>query len=218
MREKRTQRRLSVEIPIQVMSPESDQLIPVQEQDISWGGTTFISADSSIREGSRLQFIFPWVNGKSFTAEAQVVRQEILKDGRRHFAARFTCLSQRSEHRLEKLLDMLSERDLEAMAECSVPTVECLELIFDDKDEMHEQFAQIADGRLSVTVFGAYELDQSILLVIGSTKDFPGLHLRARVNAQMVQRSPSCEWTNLVRLDLRFEHPPEELEHFVSLL
>ena len=218
MRGKRSQRRLNVEMPIQVISCESDRPITVHDQDLSWGGVKFIASDPLIREGSCLKLIFPWVNGQSFNAEAKVVRREMLPNGCDRFAARFTSLCQRSERRLEKLLEILAEHDQEAASDGSMPTMERLEIIFGDEDEMHEKLAQIADGKLSVIVFGAYEVDQTILLMIGSTRDFPGLRLRARVHAQTTQQSKSCEWASLVRLDLRFEHPLEELEQFVNLL
>ncbi|MBK1718282.1 PilZ domain-containing protein [Thiocystis violacea] len=218
MREKRSQRRLGLGISIQVMLPDSDRPITVEDQEISWGGAQFITSDPGVRDGGRLGLILPWVGGQSFSIEAEVVRRERLDDGRHRVAVRFSSLSQRSEFRLEKLLDLLAEREERQTACHSTPTMERLELIFDDEAEMREKLAQIADGHLFVTVFGAYEIDQSILLVIGGTKDFPGFHLRARVNAQAVERAPRNGWIHLVRLDLKFEHPREELRHLADML
>ena len=218
MREKRSQRRLSVGIPIHVRLPSSDDSIEVRDQELSWGGAKFITSDARIWDSRRICLVFPWVGGQSFAIEADIVRRELLEDGGHRIAVRFVCMDQQSEARLEHLLALLAEREEHQSSACSTPTMERLELIFDDEHEMREQLSQIADGHLYVTVFGAYEIDQSILLVVGCTRDFPGLHLRARVKSQALQKSLKDGWIDLVKLDLTFEHPREELRRLAGVL
>ena len=59
MPEKRLQRRVGIEVPIQVYLPGSDAAIAARYQDLSWGGASFVTSDLRIQHGQRLIMRFP---------------------------------------------------------------------------------------------------------------------------------------------------------------
>jgi hypothetical protein len=77
---------------------------------------------------------------------------------------------------------------------------------------------QISEGHYSVTVFDAYEMDQSIRLSIAGTKDLPGIRLRTRVIKVEKSHTKGFEWADLYTLTLEFEHPRKSLKALASLL
>ena len=79
MQEKRLQRRVGIEVPIQVCRPDSDVTITARYQDLSWGGASFVTNDLTIQCGQRLIMRLPWTNGQFFAIEADVVRCEPLE-------------------------------------------------------------------------------------------------------------------------------------------
>ncbi len=76
---------------------------------------------------------------------------------------------------------------------------------------------QIATGRHTVTVFDAYEANQSIRLSISGTKVAPVIRLRARVVEVQKTHSKPDDWTDLYTLTLEFEHPRKSIRAFVDL-
>lgn len=216
MRNRRSHRRLSVGLSIKATPPESEQPIPVANEDISWGGARFVASDPDALQGERLRLTFPWINGQSFTVDAEVVRRESHDDGRVTIAVRFASLSRVDQERLEKLLTLLSVQEKQVSDDAAPPIVETLEIHVTDANELRNTLAKIADGRLLLTVFGAYEVDQSIQLSIHGTENSPPIHLRARVFAQEILRMPFSIERELVKLDLKFEHPVEDLKQLAD--
>jgi len=93
-----------------------------------------------------------------------------------------------------------------------------LEVTVSDEEDLRKMLAEILTGRQTVTVFDAYEPDQSISLSIVGTKDLPGIRLRARVIEVQKSHSKEFGWANLYTLTLEFEHPRKEIRSFVKLL
>jgi Tfp pilus assembly protein PilZ len=217
MPEKRLQRRVGIEIPIQVYQPGSDAAIVARYQDLSWGGACFVTSDFSIQDGHRLIMHFPWTNGQSFVIEADVVRCEPLESGSQQVAVRFATVGHRDDRRLAKLIELLSPNLHEASPATGTPTMPMLELILDDPEEMRDKLSQIAEGYLFITAFGAYRVGQSLLLLIEHTDDFPGLRLRTRVKSQSVDDQADSDLPCLVTLELEFEHPRDELRKLAQL-
>jgi hypothetical protein len=216
MQEKRSQRRLGIEVPIQVSRPGSHDSIVARYQDISWGGASFFTSDDSIQDRERLLMHFPWTNGKIFSIQVEVVRRETLDSGNQRVAVRFASVSHQDERRLQKLLELLATNSREA-SRTVLPAIPSLELVLDDEEEMREKLSQIAEGYLLITAFGSYRVGQSLLLLIDHTKDFPGLRLRARINAQSSGDEDDNDRARLVNLELGFEHPLEELRELAHL-
>jgi hypothetical protein len=220
MPERRSQRRLGARIEISVNLPGSSHTIVAENQDISWGGAQFMTSDPAIRNAERLTLTFPWRRHQSFRADAEVVRREILADGRIRIGARFCSLSHESHQRLEKLLGLLAKTEQTDDAESGVAqasVVKSLEILFNEPDEMREMLAQIQDGQLSTTVFGTYRTGQSILFAMAGTRDLPSLRLRARVVGQTPLEIADSEWAELANVDLVFEHSRDDLARFVGL-
>ena len=94
MPEKRLQRRVGIEIPIQVCRPDSEVAIAARYQDLSWGGAGFVTSDITIQNGHRLIMCFPWTSGQSFMIEADVVRCEPLEAEYQRVAVRFATVGQ----------------------------------------------------------------------------------------------------------------------------
>jgi hypothetical protein len=220
MKERRSQRRLGARIEICVNLPDSSHTIVAENQDISWGGAQFMTSDPAIRNAERLTLTFPWRRHQSFCADAEVVRREILADGRIRIGARFCSLSHQSHQRLEKLLGLLAKTeqtddDAESGA-ARASVVKTLEILFNEPDEMREMLAQIQDGQLSTTVFGTYRTGQSILFAMAGTRDLPSLRLRARVIGQTPLEIADSGWAELANVDLVFEHSRDDLARFVG--
>ncbi|MCG6896906.1 MAG: PilZ domain-containing protein [Thiocapsa sp.] len=218
--DRRSHRRLGTGIQIRVALPGSAESIAAENRDISWGGAQFLTSDPAILDAEQVTLTFPWGTSRSFSADAQVVRRETLEDGSIRVGVRFCGLSTQSHRRLEKLLHLLAKTDPEAQRVQETvekaPLVKVLEVLFTEIDEVRHVLKQIRDGRLSVTVFGAYQTGQSIVFSIAGTKDFPNLRLRARVNAQEPVHVASSDWADLVSLDLRFEHSLDDLARYVG--
>jgi hypothetical protein len=218
MQEKRLQRRVGVEVPIQVSRPDSDVPITACYQDLSWGGASFVTSDLAIEDGQRLTMHFPWTNGQCFLIEADVVRCQPLEPGYQQVGVRFATVSYQDDRRLEKLIELLSANAHPAAEAAAMPTRPMLELVLDDKEEMRDKLSQIAEGYLFISAFGAYRVGQSLLLLIEHTDDFPGLRLRARVKSQSGDDDEhDSDRPRLVTLELEFEHPLDELRKLAQL-
>lgn len=210
MQEKRLQRRVGIEVPIQVCRPDSDVTIMARYQDLSWGGASFVTNDLTIQCDHRLIMRLPWTNGQFFAIEADVVRCEPLESGHQRVAVRFSRVGHQDDRRLAKLIELLSST-LHETAQATAPAMPLLELVLDDQDEVREKLSQVAEGYLFITACGTYRIGQSLLLLIEYTDDFPGLRLRARVKSQSIDDQGDGERPCLVTLELGFEHPLDEL-------
>jgi hypothetical protein len=217
MPEKRLQRRVGIEVPIQVYLPGSDAAIAARYQDLSWGGASFVTSDLRIQHGQRLIMRFPWTNGQTFAIEADVVRCEPLEPTAQRVAVRFATVGHQDDRRLAKLIELLSPNSHEASNVATAPTMPMLELVLHDPEEMRDKLSQIAEGSLCITAFGTYRVGQSLLLLIEHVDDFPGLRLRTRVKSQCVNDPGDSDLPCLVTLDLEFEHPLEELRKLAQL-
>jgi hypothetical protein len=214
---RRTQRRITVRIPIQVYLPGTDQPITAMNQDISWGGAQFVAVLPVEALSGTLRLVFPWRGRDRVAIEARVVRAQRLEAGHLQVAVRFASLSPRSQSRLEKLLQMLDVADGAAESP-PAPLVRELEVAVDDVGAMREMLEQIGSGRLSITVFEAYQAGQSIRLAIRGADALPSLRLRARVLEVSRVKVEGFAQSELFTLALGFEHPPTAITAFVELL
>ncbi|AGA90700.1 PilZ domain-containing protein [Thioflavicoccus mobilis 8321] len=208
--DRRRHLRLPMTIPVSIMARDG-ACHTVQSQDISWGGVRFLAPKTALEGLKSVTVTFPWSNGTKFSAVAEVVRKDSADDERALVAARFSQLSTADQHRLEKLLRMLHGMDEQGDAP-RIAMAPVLEIFFGDSDDIHVKLDEIIEGRLTATVFECYEPGQSIRLVLGGIADVPALRLRARViKTKAVSINADSEWP-LFKLELRFEHPAEELK------
>jgi hypothetical protein len=217
MLSQRSQRRLSVGIAVSVILQDSQHAITGDNQDISWGGALFVVRDPVVWKSDKLRLVFPWVNGQSFAADAEVIRREPVDDGRIRVAARFTSLSCADQTRLEHFLHLLSSRGNRSEPGDTTPIVHAVELNLTDVEEMRDTLEQIAHGRLSLAACGSYEVDQSILLAMIAPEGKPFIHLRARILAQKVLAGGVHGLQrDMVELEVGFEHPQADLEQLAE--
>ncbi len=214
---RRTQRRIVVRIPIQVHLPTPGDPLTAMNQDISWGGAQFIVAAPLAALSGTLRLVFPWRGHEKVAVEAEVVRAQRLASGHYQVAVRFASLSPRSQARLEKLLKMLDAADGSSEQDAGLLVRE-LEVAVEDAGAMREMLEQIATGRLSVTVFEAYDAGQSVRLAICGGEGLPSLRLRARVRSIERVKVDGFAKAELFGLDLGFEHPTSAIKAFVDLL
>lgn len=208
-RNRRSHPRHQMTIPVSLDTGKGRPLT-VQNQDISWGGVRFVVPKEVLSDVESVTMTFPWTKGDSFSAAAEIVRTEDLDERHAVVAARFSSLSTADQRRLEKLLSMLQGGGDERRRHEALAPV--LEVLFSDADEIRAKLAEVATGRLSVTVFEAYEAGQSIRLVLGGIADQPALRLRARVSgAQYLTTGTDAAWP-MFNLQLQFEHPSHELK------
>lgn len=206
----RAQKRLIAGIPVHIHLPDSQQSIAVENQNISWGGALFSTRDPAVLTENNLRITFPWSKGRSFSAEAEVVRRETRQDGSILVAVRFSRMLRADQSRLDRLLHLIDHDEHATTEDGGIPIVEILELDFADDREMHDSLMEIASGRLSLIVFSAYRTEQSILLSLNGSRDLPAIQLRARVIGQEALNSPSIE-QHFVKVELQLEHPGEDL-------
>jgi hypothetical protein len=215
---RRTQVRIEVQIPVKVTLPGEVEPVTAMNQDISWGGALLLIAEPLPKVAGNLRIVYPWKQGQTISAEARLLRARPLADGRYLIAVRFTSLSPRSQSRLVKLLTMLKSGQHALDYDNADNLVRELEVIVNDADELRNMLKQIAKGHHTVTVFDAYEPNQSISLSIVGTRDLPGIRLRARVVHVQKTDAKIYEWTSLYTLLLDFEHPKRAIKSFVKLL
>ncbi len=215
---RRTQARIDLHIPVKVVLPGHDEPVTATNQDISWGGALLLIAEPLPQQTGPLRISLPWKRGEEITVHAQLLRAKPLQDGQYLAAVRFVSLSPRSQSRLERLLKMLSTSQESTELDAPSDLFRELEVTVSDADELRRVLRQVATGKYKVTVFDAYELNQSISLSITGTQDLPGIRLRARVMDVRRSRSKGFDWTNLYTLSLEFEHPRRSVKAFVKLL
>lgn len=218
MTNRRSQCRLDTTTKISVTLPDRTVPIEVENRNISWGGALFMSADPVICDHERVRLTFPWSGDQSFSAEAEVMRHERLADGQFAVAVRFCCLSPLDQSRLVKLLKLLAAQEKIARSEPITPIAETLDLTVTDDQEMQERLRRISEGHLSLTTLGTFRTDQSLLLNLSGSQRYPSLNLRARVVSQEVITFPFSNQRDLVKLELDFEHPEEDLREIATLL
>lgn len=211
--ERRSQSRIQVKIPVQVSLPGVAEPVPAVNQDISWGGALFVLPQQPPLNTGAIRIVLPWRQHETITADAHILRAKTLQDGSCLVAARFFSLTPRSHSRLERLLKLLQGGG----GDISGGLVRELEVTANDNDDLRQMLMQIATGRYSVTVFDAYELDQSIKLSVAGTTGSPGIRLRARVVDIRKAASRDNSWSDLYTLTLAFEHPRRSIRSFVDL-
>lgn len=215
--DRRKHLRLTVTIPVRLESAAGGASIAVENCDISWGGLRMIVPKSALLDAEVVTIRLPWTKTEQIAAKVKVLRRESLNDERCLLAGRFAELSTSAHHRLEKLLQLLRRAD-RAAPDQEVPLVPILEFLSDDVEEIREKLAGIGRGRLSVATLTSYTTGESIRLVLGGIADAPALRLRARVEkaqALNFELGPGC---TLYDLDLRFEHPLDELKTAAAAL
>lgn len=217
-RDRRTQARIQLQIPVEVTMPGCTAPVSAITQNISWGGMLLLISEPLPARTGPLRIVLPWKRDERITADVRLLRAIPLADGQYLIAVRFMSLSPRGQARLERLLKMLRAGDMSVYSDDGGSLFRELEVTVNDADELRQMLGQIAEGRYRITVFDAYEADQSISLVITGTRDLPGIRLRARVVD--VQRSTvkDFDWTELYTLSLQFEHPRKAIKAFVKLL
>lgn len=214
-RDRRTQRRILVRIPIQVQLPGVSRLLEAMNQDISWGGAQFVARCPLVEMSGPLRLILPWRGGESITIDGEVVRAQRLEDGHCQVAVRFVSVTPRSQARLEKLLAML---DSSAADDGQTALVSELELKVETAEVMRDILRQIDAGALTLTVTESYQVGQSIRLAIRGSDTLPRLRLRARVEAVEPVPVEGLVVADLQRLRLGFEHPRQALKQLAELL
>lgn len=215
--DRRTQTRIQVQIPVEVTLPGLAEPVIALNQDLSWGGALLRISEPLPKIAGTIQVRLPWKRDERISADARLLRAIPQADGGYLIAVRFVSLSPRSQSRLERLLKMLrSGRETPAVG--AEGLVRELEVVVHDVDEMRKILKQIAQGHHTVTVFDAYERNQSISLAIVGTHDLPGIRLRARVLDVQSCEAKDCDWAELHTLFLELEHPKQAIRSFVRLL
>ena len=217
VRNRRTQRRIGVRIPIQLVVPGLSEPITAMNQDISWSGAQFITSYPGSELSGRLCLLYPWKSGHRISVEAEVVRAERLDTGHWQVSVRFASLSPRSQSRLERLLRMLDAPERPPDSE-SADLFSGLEVRIDDLTAMREVLEQVAGGSLTVVVLETYDTQQSLRLVIRGTDEMPAIRLRARVLEVARVETEMFPLGRLFSLKLGFEHPPTALKGIVDRL
>ncbi|MBK5965763.1 hypothetical protein CCR95_17180 [Thiocystis minor] len=209
------QRRAHLRRPLQtltklVFSGTETPLIALH-RDLSWGGASLIVPGALPPEAKTFQLELPWKPDRPVLANARLLRATVLEDGRTQIAVRFSQLTLEHHARLVSLLEPSHPED-----EAAPPLASALEFAVNEPAQRHRLLAEIATGRLTLTVFHAYAVDQSIRFSLTGMTPDDGEGLRARiVEVQPVQMADD-DWITLYRITLRFEHPLASLKQSVE--
>jgi hypothetical protein len=214
---RRTQRRIGVNIKIGVFFPGRKEPVDAMSQDLSWGGAQFVGRLPVSDPRGRIRLLFPWRGEDKVSIDADVVRAQRLASGDYQVAVRFASLSPRNQGRLDKLLTMLDLGD-KSGDKAESPLVLELEVDVPDATSMREMLQQIAGGSLRITVQEGYQAGQSIRLSLRGAGDLPSVKLRARVSSVEPFDAGGFAAGGLSTLELGFEHPANTIKAFVDLL
>ncbi|EXJ16244.1 PilZ domain-containing protein [Imhoffiella purpurea] len=217
--DRRTQARIDLQIPVKVTLPGEHDPVTALNQDISWGGALLSIPGPLPKASGTIQLVYPWRSGERIIIDARMLRAKPIDNDRYQVAVRFVSLSPRSQSRLVKLLRMLRDGHRSTQqASGTSDLVRELEVVVNEPDELRGMLEQIATGHHTLTVFDAYEPNQSISLSIVGARDLPGIRLRARVVHAQKSNAKGFEWANLYTLLLDFEHPKKSLRACARLL
>ncbi|WP_200335332.1 PilZ domain-containing protein [Thiocystis violacea] len=216
--ERRTQARIRVRIPARLSAPGWDEPLSVRCQDLSWGGLLLDTAQCLPGDLERLRIELDWMRDDPVRAEVRILRTRPLLDGHYLSGMRFVSLSNGSQARLERWLTAL--RASARPGDCAGPDtlVRELEIMANDQDELRQMLEQVAKGRLTLTVFDAYAVGQSISCVVTGTEYSADIRLRARVLEAKSVVIPGVDWTQLCEVTLGFEHPLESVRRLAGQL
>jgi hypothetical protein len=216
--ERRTQARVPVSTQVRVALNGGQERIVVQNRDLSWGGASLLLPVRPSELGQTIGVELPWGQGRYLATRAEVVRAEPVGTDHALVGVRFSKLLVRDEERLERLLGMLMEPG-EAGAD-QVTMAERFEVDFIDREDLQAVLGEIREGWLHIASFRPYRPDQSLLFVINGVGDLPSLQLRARVEGHGAFKADDGKPAEprLFAIDLRFEHPAEDLRQVVDPL
>lgn len=214
--ERRTQARVLVEIPITVAVQGRAEPLHGQTLNLSWGGLLFMLPESLPKANLVLQIGLPAGAGRSITAEAQVLRNTPLPDGRTLIAARFTSLLPQEHKRLERLLRLLLKGGAAGGRFAPDELVRTLVVNANDSQELRHMLEEIATGRHQLTVFESYAVDQSIAFRVAGTNEDEEIALRARVVEVSDSAIAGAEWAHLHDITVEFEHPLDAIQALIQ--
>lgn len=216
--ERRTQVRIRVHIPARISWAREDEAIGVDCEELSWGGLLLNVARCLPEAVETLRIELAWAEDAHVRADARVLRARPLIDGHYQLATRFISLTPTSQSRLEQLLAMLNATAPAPDKSGPVTLVRELEVMANERDELQGMLEQVARGRLTLTLFDAYEVGQSISLTIAGTEQGIGVRLRALVREVKPVVMPGCDWASLYEVTLGFEHPRDSMKELAQRL
>ncbi|NEV63950.1 PilZ domain-containing protein [Thiorhodococcus minor] len=216
--ERRTQVRIRVHIPARISLPGEDEAIGVDCEELSWGGLLLNVARCLPDEVETLRIELAWAEDAQVRAEARVLRARPLLDGHYQLATRFVSLTPTSQSRLEQLLSALNATVPAFDKSGPRALVRELEVMANERDELQGMLEQVARGRLTLTLFDAYAVGQSISLSIAGTEHGIGVRLRALVRKVKAVSMSGCDWASLYEVTLGFEHPRESMKGLAQRL
>ncbi|WP_201098827.1 PilZ domain-containing protein [Thiocystis minor] len=209
---RRTQPRRSIRLLTKIVFPDGERP-PLSgfTHDLSWGGACLLVSDVLPPAVADFQLMMSWTPEQPILANACLLRSRVREDGRTQIAVRFSQLTLAHHARLVSLLEQ-SRHEGEAV----LPLAPALEIVVNEPAQMHRLLAEIATGRLTLTVFHAYEIDQSIRFSLTRMRDRDGEGLRARIVDVQPFQINDFDWITVYRITLRFEHPLASLKQSVE--
>ena len=217
--ERRTQARLSAQVPIRLRVDGESATHPATLIDLSWGGALCQLTTALPLTDQRLWLRLPWTPGETIEIEAMPLRQKDLENARHLLAVRFQRLSLSNQGRLEKLLGHLQAGDSQQGHTHQAPSlVATLEVLIRTFDEWRRALGDIAKGQLRISTPTAFTPGQSLGLQFNGVPARARLRLRARVLACDTGPLPGMHAVRSQTLTLEFEHPQDILRQWAEWL
>ncbi|SDY12239.1 PilZ domain-containing protein [Allochromatium warmingii] len=217
--ERRTQARLSVQIPVQLQDARQKSVYTATLMDLSWGGALCQTAtELPIASEQSIWLRLPWTGKETIDIEAVLLRQKALESNRYMLALRFQRLSIFNQTRLEKLLGQLQGTNEQDTQHAANPLVATLEVQIQTVGEWRGALSEIAKGQLQIASPLTLTAGQSAALQFNGVPTRAQVRLRARVleSIEMPRQRGSLE--RLYRITLAFEHPLKVLQQWAEWL
>lgn len=216
--ERRTQARLSAQVPIQLRVGGESSTRSAILIDLSWGGALCQIPTALPLSDQPLWLQLPWTPGETIEIEATRLRQKDLENARHLLAVRFQRLSLSNQTRLEKLLGHLQASDSQGLRHQAPTLVATLEVLIQTLDEWRWALGNIAKGQLRISAPTAFTPGQSLGLQFNGVPARARLRLRARVLASDSSPLPGMRAVRSQTLTLEFEHPLDILRQWAEWL
>ncbi|MCU7836230.1 MAG: PilZ domain-containing protein [gamma proteobacterium symbiont of Taylorina sp.] len=209
--ELRTQPRINVSSLIIIKIPATGKEWRGSLANISWGGLRIRSKDQLGKAGDSLELSLPFPEQEDIHIQASIVR--IWEEDELYCTAiRFSKLSQKSESKLNKLLELLlNEEDSQLRRDTRF--AQRIDISYWDDEELKATLEDISRGGMMITMPDPVEMNKSIKIQLDGANDAYSLSLRARV---IRTETITLSDFTMYQMALEFEHPTEELRSLVQ--
>jgi len=211
LHELRTQPRINVSTLVNINNSATGLKWRGSLANISWGGVRTRSKEPLGKADEIVTLSLPYPEQGDIHIQASIVR--VWSDGTLYNTAiRFSRLSQKSESKLNKLLELLLNEE-DGQLRKHTRFAQRIDISYWDDEELKATLEDISKGGMMITMPDPVELNNSIKVQLDGPNDAYNLSLRARVVRQETIIMSDFE---MYQVAVEFEHPTKELRSMVQ--